>query len=59
MLALTSSFIILITVLGTILVQVFLFPLLYLGDLINHPQIYLSLGLLGVLLWCFGSDPQS
>jgi|GEM_PF-4443474 hypothetical protein len=59
MLALTSSLLILITFFGTILVQVFVFPFLYLGDLINHPLIYLSLLFLGLLLWCFGNDAQS
>jgi len=58
MLALTSLLIALITVFATILVQVFLFPFLYLGNLINHPQVYLSILFLGVLLWCFGNDPQ-
>jgi len=53
-----STLMTLVTVLATILVQILLVPLLELGDLINHPLLYLSLFFLGVLLWCFGSDPS-
>ncbi|MFZ9736463.1 MAG: hypothetical protein ACO3EZ_00470 [Prochlorotrichaceae cyanobacterium] len=46
----------LIIAFATIFVQVLCFSVLHLGDVINHPLLYLGLGGTVVLLWAFAAE---